>query len=209
MKSKIVNRMCEVKIKTEFDNEDTSLDPLEKNIIRERYEFYQRCQKSEETFYTFLENIRSLAESCEFHREEKEFLIRDRFLCGLNNRSLQLNLLATGGNPTVDDVLHFCCEQFKESNADIKLEQLIVLDKENYSSVNTGSGSIVENNGVCSNTTSVERKPDELGLNDDGDNTQWEGSNEENDEGIIHFIRIKVLRNNSIFFFILQMNNQK
>lgn len=115
--------MCEVVIKTEFGNEDT-LDPLEKNILRQRFEFYQRCQKSEETLFAFLEEIQGLAESCEFYREEKEFLIRDRFLCGLNDKSLQLALLATGGNPSLPAVFAFCRERLKETNEDIKLEEL-------------------------------------------------------------------------------------
>lgn len=98
------------------------LDPLEKNILLERYEFYRRCQKNEETYYTFLDDVRNLAENCDFHSEEREFLIRDRFVCGLIDKDLQTSIITSGGNPSVHKVLEFC---HKYSDV-IKIEELDV-----------------------------------------------------------------------------------
>lgn len=115
-------------IKIEVDCDATALEPFEKNLILERFEFYQRCQKSEESFYTFLEEIRLLAENCEFNNQEKELLIRDRFVCGLIDKNLQSTIITNGGNPSIDKVLELCqrfnaySTVFLESN--LKVEEL-------------------------------------------------------------------------------------
>lgn len=95
-------------LKQEIDKSSILQDPLEKNIILERYEFHRRCQRSEETFYTFLQNVQNLAESCEFHADERDFLIRDRFVCGLNDKDIISAIIANGGNPSIDEVLEIC-----------------------------------------------------------------------------------------------------
>lgn len=81
---------------------------FKKNIISQRYNFYQRCQESEETLYAFLENIRYLAELCDFHVEEREFLIRDRLVCGLIDSNLKSKIIDNGGNPSIEQVFEIC-----------------------------------------------------------------------------------------------------
>lgn len=92
-------------------NDNKAIDLCAKNIISERYKFYQCCQKSEETFYTFLQNIRNLADSCNFHGDEKELLIRDRFVCGICDLDLKSEIINNGGNPSIREVLQICDEQ--------------------------------------------------------------------------------------------------
>lgn len=127
--------MDQEKIKLEIECDVVVSDPFEKNIVLERYEFYRRSQRSEESFYTFLEDIRNLAENCEFHGEEKEFLIRDRFIFGINDKSLQSAIITNGGNPSVEKVLEIC-QKFNTystiyiDNNIIKVEEL---DEENES----------------------------------------------------------------------------
>lgn len=123
--------MDEGKTKVKIECDAILLDPLEKNILLERYEFYQRCQKSEENFYTFLENIQNLAENCEFHGEEKDLLIRDRFVCGLNDKDLQSSIISTGGNPSVEKVINLCQKYRSIIDGEIKVEELNVDDKDN------------------------------------------------------------------------------
>lgn len=123
-------------VKIEIDCDAVTLDPFEKNLIFERFEFYQRCQKSEESYYTFLEDIRLLADSCEFNGEERELLIRDRFVCGLNDRNLQSTIITNGGNPSMGKVLELCqrfnsySTVFLEGNT-LKVEELNVEAREN------------------------------------------------------------------------------
>lgn len=99
----------------------------EKNVISQRFNFYQRCQHAEETFYTFLENIRNLAEQCEFHVEEKGLLIRDRLVCGLNDANLKLKIISDGGNPSAEHVLEICNKynSFESLNFDIEESEFI------------------------------------------------------------------------------------
>lgn len=121
-------KMEEGRMNVKIECDAAQLDPLEKNILLERFEFYQRCQKSEETFYAFLEDIRHLAENCEFNGIEKELLIRDRFVCGLNDKSLQSSIITTGGNPTVGKVLELCQKYNSLDDNEIKVEELNVDD---------------------------------------------------------------------------------
>lgn len=90
-----------------MDEEDIKVetsDPLEKNVIYDRYKFHQRVQRSEETLNNFLQDIRKLSENCEFHNDERELLLRDRFVCGLNDKDLQLTIVSNGGNPTIQQI---------------------------------------------------------------------------------------------------------
>ncbi|KAK9675309.1 hypothetical protein QE152_g40456 [Popillia japonica] len=63
-----------------------------KNIIYDRYVFYNRNQKENETFDVFLKDIKRLADMCEFGTE-KENMIRDRVVIGIKNREEQERLL--------------------------------------------------------------------------------------------------------------------
>ena len=75
--------------------------PLE---IAERFRFYKRCQSPSENVNTFLATIKKLTEHCNF----EEFLsqaLRDRYVCGLANESIQKKLLCES-DLTIDEALN-------------------------------------------------------------------------------------------------------
>lgn len=79
------------------------------NVLRERYNFFQRCQTAEENFWQFLGDVRRLAESCDFQNLE-DSLVRDRLVFGVNNSDLREQLLNDGGDPPLDDIIQICGE---------------------------------------------------------------------------------------------------
>ena len=62
-------------------------------VIAERYKFYHRQQKSDETLSEYMAALRKLTEHCEFEGFLNEAL-RDKFVCGLQNASIRKKLLA-------------------------------------------------------------------------------------------------------------------
>lgn len=78
-----------------------------KNVLRERYAFFQRCQTASENFYQFLGDVQHLAKSCNFFDLE-ESLIRDRIVFGVNNAEIREQLLNDGGDPSLDDIIQIC-----------------------------------------------------------------------------------------------------
>ena len=61
-------------------------------VIAERYKFYCRSQKEDESMATYIADLRRLSIHCDF----KEFLseaLRDKFVCGLKNASIRKRLL--------------------------------------------------------------------------------------------------------------------
>lgn len=182
--------MSDVQIKTELGN-DEGLDPLEKNILVERYEFYHCVQQSEETFYAFLENIRNLAETCEFHKDEKDFLIRDRFVFGINDKRIQSAILATGGNPSIDAVVECCMQAKDNSKNDIKTEtkaETNITDKAN--DTNVQKAATIDDNPIGVEVCIDENVPGEVGLNDN-DEFGWADDNDAGQSGKI--LKKKVL----------------
>ena len=61
--------------------------------IAERFVFYQRNQRPQEAVTTYLAELRRLAAKCNFEAFLPEAL-RDRFVCGLRDASIQKRLLA-------------------------------------------------------------------------------------------------------------------
>ena len=62
-------------------------------VIAQRYYFYQRSQKANESIQEYLAELRKLAQHCAFG----EFLndaLRDRFVCGLRSQAALKRLLA-------------------------------------------------------------------------------------------------------------------
>lgn len=80
-----------------------------KNVLQERYTFFQRCQLANENFYQFLEDVQHLASSCRFYDLE-ESLVRDRIVFGVNNTEIREQLLNDGGDPSLDDIIQICTE---------------------------------------------------------------------------------------------------
>ena len=61
-------------------------------VVAERFRFYQRSQRTDESIADFIADLRCLSISCDFG----EFLdqaLRDRFVCGVRSESLQKKLL--------------------------------------------------------------------------------------------------------------------
>ena len=69
---------------------DTYCDPR-CNVVRERYEFYSRSQKTGESITAFLAELRKLVSTCEF--PDKDSMIRDRLVMGVRDRATQRALL--------------------------------------------------------------------------------------------------------------------
>ena len=74
------------------DNLAKHLDP-KPIVIAERFKSHKAEQQESESIRDFLARLKKLAETCEFggYREEA---IRDRFVCGLKERTIQRKLLA-------------------------------------------------------------------------------------------------------------------
>ena len=62
-------------------------------VIAECFKFHKAYQQELELIWDFLTRLKKLAETCEFggYREKA---IRDRFVCGLKERTIQCKLLA-------------------------------------------------------------------------------------------------------------------
>ena len=61
-------------------------------VIAERYKLYQRQQKPEETVAEYMAALRRLASTCNFEQFFEQAL-RDRFVCGLANEKIKMELL--------------------------------------------------------------------------------------------------------------------
>ena len=62
-------------------------------VIAERFRFYKRDQRPDESVKDFNISLRKLAEHCEFKEQLNEQL-RDKFVCGLHNEAIQRKLLS-------------------------------------------------------------------------------------------------------------------
>ena len=61
------------------------------NVVYGRHKFYQRCQKDEEPVEDFITALRTLAQTCQFSEEGKDFseqMIRDGLVCGILNDNI-------------------------------------------------------------------------------------------------------------------------
>ena len=61
------------------------------NVVRERYNFYTRGQKPDESVSQYLSALRSLAATCAF--PDQDNMLRDRLCIGVSNRNIQAALL--------------------------------------------------------------------------------------------------------------------
>ena len=62
-------------------------------VIAERYKFYDRKQKRDETLSEYMAALRKLTEHCEFGGFLNEVL-REKYVCGLQNASIRKRLFA-------------------------------------------------------------------------------------------------------------------
>ena len=58
------------------------------NIVYERYKFYSRNQKADESVSDFVKEIKTLAHTCDFG-ETLTMMLRDRFVMGIANNWIQ------------------------------------------------------------------------------------------------------------------------
>ena len=82
----------ELSFKEIVDSLAQHLDP-KPIIIIERYKFHKAEQGESESIHQFIARLQKLVETCEFgaYREEA---IRDRFVCGLRDCTIERKLLA-------------------------------------------------------------------------------------------------------------------
>ncbi|PFX14444.1 Uncharacterized protein K02A2.6 [Stylophora pistillata] len=76
-------------------------------VIAERFKFHKAEQQESEAIRDFVARLKKLAETCEFggYREEA---IRDRFVCGLKDRTIQRKLLAVA-DLTLQTAIEMAC----------------------------------------------------------------------------------------------------
>lgn len=79
------------------------------NLLYERFRFFERCQKSQESLSQYVQDIQKLAKSCEFETLE-ESLVRDRVIFGIKNKKLRRQIIKQGGNPTLSEAIELCQE---------------------------------------------------------------------------------------------------
>lgn len=78
-----------------------------KNVIYERFLFYNRNQKEGEDVEHFVAEIKRLSSTCEFGEEYKDDMLRDRIVLGIRSRQLQERLLRTE-NLTLVTAINIC-----------------------------------------------------------------------------------------------------
>lgn len=89
-----------------------------KNIISERYKFYNRHQLPQETISEYIIELKTLAQECDF----KNFLdeaLRDRFVCGIIDEKIKLRLL-NEADLTFDSGCRIAC-QMEMTGKDMKM----------------------------------------------------------------------------------------
>ncbi|KAJ0183794.1 hypothetical protein K1T71_000217 [Dendrolimus kikuchii] len=76
------------------------------NITYERYKIFTRKQQPEEAFEQYVTALKRMSQSCNFGQIQNE-LVRDLFICGINNPGLQRQLLGLT-DLTLDKALTIC-----------------------------------------------------------------------------------------------------
>ena len=94
------------------DNLTKHLDP-KAIVIAEPFKFPKAEQQESDSIRDFLPRLKKLAETCEFggYREEA---IRDRFMCGLKERTIQRKLLAVADLILQSAVEEACAAELTE-----------------------------------------------------------------------------------------------
>ena len=67
-------------------------NPAPSEIVQQ-FKFHSHCRKGGETVATFLSELRSLAQHCNFGAA-LDNMLRDRFVCGIQDDSIQRRLLS-------------------------------------------------------------------------------------------------------------------
>ena len=95
------------------DNFTKHLDP-KPTVTAERFKFHKAEQQESESIRDFLARLKKLAETCEF-RGYREETIRVRFVCGLNERTIERKLLAVTDLTLQSAVEKTCAAELTEN----------------------------------------------------------------------------------------------
>ena len=76
----------------------------EPNVIVERYKFFSRNRRNDESVAEYVAELRHLSTHCNFG-ETLNDMIRDRIVCGVNSAEVQKKLLSVGNTLTLDKAL--------------------------------------------------------------------------------------------------------
>ena len=78
-----------------------------KNTVIERYTFWETKQKEGESIDHFVTELKTKAKNCEFEAQ-KDLMIRDRIIFGIQDERLKERLLRETENPTLEKAIEMC-----------------------------------------------------------------------------------------------------
>ena len=89
--------------------------------IVSRFKFYNRSRKPGESVSTFISEVRDLAQFCNFG-DSLDAMIRDRLVCGINDKQIQKRLLSEGDKLTLAKAMMFT-QAIETATKDAQLTQ--------------------------------------------------------------------------------------
>ncbi|CAH1379318.1 unnamed protein product [Tenebrio molitor] len=130
-----------LKIKEAFES---YLKPR-KNVIYERFIFYNRKQEEQESFEHFLTDLKKIIKSYEFGLQEKDML-SDRIVIGISDSNLQGRLLRTT-DLDLNKVIKLCqAAEISESQVN---QIRVTRDHKNMAKRRGSPNKVLNNGSVC------------------------------------------------------------
>lgn len=96
----VKDRKCFAAIQNAFEKHCNA----KKRIVLERFKFFSRRQKENELLKSYLTDLTKMAATCEF-KEQQPLLIRDQFVSGILDKSLQADLLLFEDDLNLDRIV--------------------------------------------------------------------------------------------------------
>ena len=125
-----------------------------KNIIYERFVFFSRNQKNEETIKDYVHALKALATTCNFENNLNNML-RDRLVVGLRDQKIQRSLL-TNADLTFDDAIRLAVSM------DVATREVKMIQSGSINTINSKSDFSVKlknsskfNNSKCKTTVKI------------------------------------------------------
>ena len=84
----------------------------DKELLLHRLEFQRKIQTSQESTEKFASELETLIQRCQFTKNERKFLLRDRFLAGLQSKSMVDEIIMNCQKP-LDLTFETCLELVK------------------------------------------------------------------------------------------------
>ena len=75
------------------------------NVVFSRYKFYERKQKSDESFENFVTDIHNLLKDCAFDSSIRDEMVRDRIVTGIYSDNIREKLLNKGDTLTLETAI--------------------------------------------------------------------------------------------------------